>query len=633
MKLIYLLISSAFLAMICISGCTDQTSTTQSPHTSVDTLTTANDMMYRGNPEHTGVYDNGGIEPTNIELWQFKMENSGGGSISSSPVVSKDIVYVGNFDNNLYAIDAITGREKWRFNTGYFVMSSPAVSNGVVFVEGLNSLYAIDAIKGTEKWRFDKSGFSSSSPAVSKGVVYVGDCDGLYAIDTVTGTERWKFDKSDFSSSSPAVSNGVVYVGGCGGGLYAINAETGIEIWQFKERYAAQSSPAVFNDTVYMGINDGNLYAIDAMTGREKWHFETGLAVVSPPAISEGNIYISKNDTNLYALDAITGREKWRFNTGFYVMSSPAVSNGVVYVSSCGGGLYAIDAITGTEKWCYNEVCSCDSSPAVSNGVVYIRDTSILYAIGQNSSVFPKITATTTQLSPLISKPATEYPSEEVLGVDVSDNQRVINWRQVYDGGYQFVFCRATLGDSKNGRTDDNFLTYMNDAKDVEGMYVGAYHIAYPDSFQNQGQFESEAEDEANHFLSVAGDYISKGYLRPMLDIEQNVSEDLGKEHLAMWINKWMYTVQEKTGVTPILYLTSSSTRDYADESLKNYNLWVAHYTTESEPTIGPIWNRWDLWQYTEEGVVAGIQGNADGYVDIDKFNGNLAELVNNFVI
>ena len=65
------------------------------------------------------------------------------------------------------------------------------MSNGVVYIgSGTNYLgdlagylYAIDAVTGKEKWQFETGGSVQSSPAVSNGVVYVGDYDGnLYAI-------------------------------------------------------------------------------------------------------------------------------------------------------------------------------------------------------------------------------------------------------------------------------------------------------------------------------------------------------------------------------------------------------------------------------------------------------------------
>ena len=53
----------------------------------------------------------------------------------SSPAVVNGVVYVGSFDNNVYALNASTGAKLWSYTTGgamYF--SSPAVANGVVYV-------------------------------------------------------------------------------------------------------------------------------------------------------------------------------------------------------------------------------------------------------------------------------------------------------------------------------------------------------------------------------------------------------------------------------------------------------------------------------------------------------------------
>ena len=42
------------------------------------------------------------------------------------------MVYVGSFDNNLYAVNASTGKELWACKTGAAVGASPAVANGMV---------------------------------------------------------------------------------------------------------------------------------------------------------------------------------------------------------------------------------------------------------------------------------------------------------------------------------------------------------------------------------------------------------------------------------------------------------------------------------------------------------------------
>jgi len=106
-------------------------------------LATAADAMFRGNPEHTGVYDNGGIVPTNPELWRFKT----GDEVRSSPAVSNGVVYVGSMDSNLYAIDAMTGKEKWRFKTGNHVYSSPVVSITVMSMSGVRMVTCMQLIQ------------------------------------------------------------------------------------------------------------------------------------------------------------------------------------------------------------------------------------------------------------------------------------------------------------------------------------------------------------------------------------------------------------------------------------------------------------------------------------------------------
>jgi outer membrane protein assembly factor BamB len=65
--------------------------------------------------------------------------------------VSNGIVYVGSYDNNVYAIDATTGIEKWLFKVGGEVMSLPTVSNGVVYVGSWdNNLYAIGGMSSSQ---------------------------------------------------------------------------------------------------------------------------------------------------------------------------------------------------------------------------------------------------------------------------------------------------------------------------------------------------------------------------------------------------------------------------------------------------------------------------------------------------
>ena len=201
-----------------------------------------------------------------------------------------------------------------------------------------------------------------------------------------------------------------------------------------------------------------------------------------------------------------------------------------------------------------------------------------------------------------------------IKGIDVSHWQESINWNSVAGADYKFAFCKASEGVSY---TDPKFTTNMNNGKSA-GLLMGAYHFATP--YTNG---VNDANDEADYFVQVAGNYIEDSWLRPVLDLEQ--TGGVSWSTLSSWTDAWMQRVKTKTGVEPILYINSYYSNNL-DSSLTKYNLWIAHYGVNS-PNTGK-WSTWDFWQYTSEGSVPGISGN----VDLDVFNGDMSRL-NSFVI
>jgi outer membrane protein assembly factor BamB len=100
------------------------------------------------------------------------------------------LVYMGSADGILYALDAATGEERWRFATDVVFTSSPAVSQETVFAASGQSLYALDAGTGIERWRFETSDVLASSPAIAGGLVYIGSWDGaVYAMGSSDGNQ------------------------------------------------------------------------------------------------------------------------------------------------------------------------------------------------------------------------------------------------------------------------------------------------------------------------------------------------------------------------------------------------------------------------------------------------------------
>jgi outer membrane protein assembly factor BamB len=298
----------------------------------------------------------------------------------------------------------------WTAATGNSIESSPAVSNGVVYVgsdDGKLYAYAVGCNSGggtcTPLWTATTGDQIFSSPAVANGVVYVGSEDGklyAYAVGCASGggtcTPLWTATTGDMIFSSPAVADGVVYVGSYDHELYAYavgcasGGGTCTPLWTATTGGSIDSSPAVANGVVYVGSEDGKLYAyaVGCASGggtcTPLWTATTGSSIGSSPAVANGVVYVGSTDHKLYAYavgcasSGGTCTPLWTATTGGSIGSSPAVANGVVYVGSYDGKLsaYAVGCAssggTCTPLWTATTGGGIGSSPAVANGVVYV---------------------------------------------------------------------------------------------------------------------------------------------------------------------------------------------------------------------------------------------------------------------
>jgi outer membrane protein assembly factor BamB len=344
------------------------------------------DSMFRGNPEHSGVYDAIGMPKFSQVKWRFHTN----GKVISSPAVAGGVVFVGSTDQNLYAVEQESGKLKWKFQTKGRVNSSPAVSHGVVYFGSYDGVfYAVDSSAGQLRWKFQTGGERRyaathlhgslpatetmpdpfdcylSSPVVWQGAVYFGSGDGnVYSLNAASGALNWKFKTGDVVHASPAIAGGTLFIGSWDSYFYALDAATGKEQWRFKtgedpdthNQVGIQSSAAAVDGAVYFGCRDSNLYALDAHTGQKKWAFPTkGSWVITSPVVRNGKVYFATSDSGLfYELDAKDGAVDFSLKfMGWPTFASPALAGGMVYVGSTSGKLSAVDLANKSIAWTF----------------------------------------------------------------------------------------------------------------------------------------------------------------------------------------------------------------------------------------------------------------------------------------
>ncbi|MCB8966421.1 MAG: PQQ-binding-like beta-propeller repeat protein [Ardenticatenaceae bacterium] len=266
-----------------------------------------------------GLEGNGGSTPD--ELWANSELTTD--RIVASALQVGDTAFIGTSDNQLLAIDTISGDLIWKFETEHSIWAQPSYKDGIIFVTCLDkNVYALDAETGAEKWRLTLEGATAAHPLVDTDYLYVTSFDRkLHAISLSTGEAQWVVDAQDWIWGAAALSDGAVYFADAKGNVYAVDAETGDALWTQQVDGVVQASTVVANGIVYVAsvttLEDGQpaglLTALSTDGGAQLWQQETIVPLYTTPVLVDGTLVVAVQtaDTLLIAFDAATGVKQW----------------------------------------------------------------------------------------------------------------------------------------------------------------------------------------------------------------------------------------------------------------------------------------------------------------------------------
>jgi outer membrane protein assembly factor BamB len=231
----------------------------------------------------------------------------------------------------IVAYDARTGRVHWRRLIG-LNESSPLVANHLVYVGDWDSrVWALDAITGRTRWIYRTSAEIKGSLAIDAGRVYIGDYSGhVYALSARSGRLAWRASSQPRLGSqgtfysTPALAYGRLYIGSTDGKVYSFGASSGALRWSQGTGGYVYGSPAIWRRLVLVGSYDHDFYAMDAATGDVRWQFHANGPISGSATVLSGIVYFSTLNERTYALDARTGRLVWSWPDGKY---SPVVAD------------------------------------------------------------------------------------------------------------------------------------------------------------------------------------------------------------------------------------------------------------------------------------------------------------------
>lgn len=276
-------------------------------------------------------------------------------------------------------------RKVWRFKADSLLEFPPVLANRTLYlVTNEGNAVALDARTGKQKWKRSVGNLSAASPAWSKGRLYVVTLDGrVTSLRAKDGHVIWRRDIPSRTESSPLVRGDRMFFGSEDGTVYALRTKNGKTIWTYRAPGAVKAALAYAGGRLFFGDYAGVATAIRARDGEKVWDTGTdGLALgrsgrfYSTPAAAFGRIYMGNTDGRVYSFTQKNGVTAWTRATGAYVYSGPAAANvdgkgPTVFIGSYTGRFFALDARSGETRWSYQAAGRISGAASVIGRVVY----------------------------------------------------------------------------------------------------------------------------------------------------------------------------------------------------------------------------------------------------------------------
>lgn len=206
--------------------------------------------------------------------------------INAGPADGGELLLLGG-NAEVLALNKSDGSDKWRSEVTSEVLSAPLLSGDRVIVKTLDGgVFALEAASGKQLWRYNRKVPSlslrgSSRPVVINDVCLVGFADGqVAALDMHTGQPQWEttvtvprgrteLERLVDVDASIIVVKGIVYVAGYQGRIAAMTLANGRLLWS--RDISSYTGLAYANGALFVTDEEGNLWALSGRTGGPLW--------------------------------------------------------------------------------------------------------------------------------------------------------------------------------------------------------------------------------------------------------------------------------------------------------------------------------------------------------------------------
>ncbi|WP_420381895.1 PQQ-binding-like beta-propeller repeat protein [Novosphingobium sp.] len=343
------------------------------------------------------------------KLWTTQISGSSQlRRLAAAPVIGGGKLFVMDTLGVVRAFNADTGKEAWAqtfvvaADTAAVFGGGASFDDGTVYVTtGLGEVAAIDAGSGKIKWRVKPLGPLRGSPTVGYGSVFVMTQDNqIAALNAETGATQWNESGSlaqtgVFGVAAPAVGQGTIVAGYSSGELIAYRYENGRQLWSdalARTSIATSVStitdidadPIIDNGRVYALGQGGRMAAYELVTGQRVW--ELNMAGISTPSVAGEWIFTLTDEDKLFCIAKTTGKVRWMAQLPHYLVekkkkgpifwTGPVLAGNRLWLNSSEGNVAAVSPEDGKITKVFHHDVGFTLAPVVANNTLYVLDNS-----------------------------------------------------------------------------------------------------------------------------------------------------------------------------------------------------------------------------------------------------------------
>lgn len=289
-----------------------------------------------------------GVNLTGEKVFDFDMKTS----VEATPIIHDGVLYIGRIDGILEAIDLQHADTLWTFETLGQISATPNLvdfqgQKAVVFGSYDNYMYVVDQVSGKELNHFESGYYINGAVAIWQNHVLFGGCDAwLRLIDCQSGAQTDSLEVQAYIPASPAIKGGYAYVADYAGDVYELQLKNGkinahkILVEATSADGSLTSVPAVSDDAVFVLPDGRHIVAISRESGKELWKYMLkGNTGDSSPLVCDDKVIVCTSTGIVSILDAKDGTLKWEYDTGEQILGSPAVIKDHFFILTTKGTL------------------------------------------------------------------------------------------------------------------------------------------------------------------------------------------------------------------------------------------------------------------------------------------------------